>query len=451
MRLRFPLLLKKRGRRRTGSPRWAQFGALLYQMMFVVAGAVGVWWLLQDVLLPEARLAREAENFATTTCEVVGARVASRPGLAEGEFCAELRVRFEAADGQTRSVWTRHGVARDTPSRAEAAADLKRYEVGEQRTCWYDPDDPARVFLSVRRRWWPWLVLSIPISLIVAGSIGILRTLLRTQSSPERRATLQRRVADAALADESPNALPAAFALPVADRVGDSPGVRLAHRLPMDGSDGWRVLGMATLCVLWNALAGVFAYQLTAGLSVGGRLGLAALAIAPLAATGAWLTYSLLRDARSAGGAGVTRVEVSRHPLYPGDRCEGILIQSGPFKARALTVSLICIEEATFLQGTDARTTTAEAHREVLHRQRRGGSTAGSPHASAFAFAVPADAPPSFVAPHNRVSWAIEVAVGPPRRPDSVRRYRLCVYPTSVRSHGADGASPTPPTEALAV
>lgn len=430
MRLRFPLLLKKRGRRRTGSPRSAQAAELLYQLMFVVAGVIGCWWLFQDVLLPEWRLAREAESFQRTTCEVVASRVSVRPGLADPEYCAELLVRFRTDADEDVEVWTRHGVGRDAPSRDEAAAALDRFEIGADQPCWYDPSDPRRVLLSVRQRWWPWLILSVPISLVVAGVVGIVLTLLTTQSSPERRVAIGQRVAR--VTNEPSPSQPAGYALPPADRVNDSPGVQLAYRLPIDGAESWRILAMAAVCVLWNALAAVFVFQMTAGFSVGGRIGLSALAIAPLAATGAWLTYSLIRDARSTGGAGATRVEIAAHPLHPGDRCDAVLLAPGSI--RTITVSLVCSERATFRQGTDSRTTTAEVHREVVLRERSGGDAGRAAIGHAFEIAIPDDAPSSFVAPNNQVAWLLEVVVGPPRRPEAFAQYRLCVYPRSVRS-----------------
>jgi hypothetical protein len=423
MRLRFPLLLKKRGRRRTGSPRLARGGELLYHLTFVLFGAIGVWWLLSDVLLPELGLVRDADGFTRARCKVLDERVATRPGLAEDEYCPELLVQFTPADGGPISVWTRHGVGRDAPSRTEAEAALERFDVGQERDCWFDPADPTnpdRVLLSVRRRWWPWMVLSIPVSLALAGAVGLAGAMTRGQSSPERRAA-QRLPSAGRLT---------ALALPAADRVNDSPGVRLAYRLPMDGAEGWRVMAMAAACVLWNALAGVFVYQLASGyLSLGGRVGLAAVAVAPLAATGAWLTYSLWRDARTIGGVGVTRVEVASHPLYPGGSCRAVLMQSGALRLRALTISLVCEEVAVYRQGTDTRTATVEARRIELHRERRVEVNPGEPFECDFTLAIPTDAPTSFVSSHNEVRWSIEAAVGSPRRPDVRRRYPICVYP----------------------
>jgi hypothetical protein len=431
MRLRFPLLLKKRGRRRTGSARLARAGEAFYHLTFVLFGAIGVWWLLSDVLLPELGLVRDADGFTRARCRVLDERVVNRPGLAEDEYCPELLIEFAPAEGRIASVWTRHGVGRDAPSRAEAEAALERFEVGQERDCWFDPADPTnpdRVLLSVRRRWWPWMVLSIPVSLAVAGAVGLTGALTRGQSSPERRAA-QRLPSAGRLV---------ALALPSADRVNDSPGVRLAYRLPMDGAEGWRVLAMAAVCVLWNALAGVFVYQIASGyLSLGGRVGLAALAVAPLAATGAWLTYSLWRDARSIGGVGVTRVEIATHPLYPGGSSRAVLMQSGALRLRALTISLVCEEVAVYRQGTDTRTATVEARRIELHRERRVEVKPGEPFECEFTLVVPTDAPPSFVSPHNEVRWSIEAAVGSPRWPEVRRRYPICVYPREVAMSAA--------------
>lgn len=428
MRNRIPFLLKKRGARRTGSPVWARAWEALYYAMFVACGAIGFWWTLSDVLLPEWRLAQEAESFEQTTCRVVGARVVSRPGLAEDEYCAELRVTFQPEGLEERTLWTRHGVGRDAPSSVEAEAALRRYQIGELRDCWYDPDDPSRVMLSVRRRWWPWLVLSIPASLFVAGAIGLVRTFVSSQSSPERRSYLWRGGLEAT-GEEVASTLAPYRKIP-AQSAADSPGVRLGHRLPLDGSEGWRVMGMAALCVLWNALAALFVYQLAAGyLSVGGRIGLAAIIVAPLAATGAWMTLSLWRDAGGVSGGGITRLEVDHHPLKAGEPCEAILLLGGPARVRALSVWLVCEEIATYLQGTDSRTATVETQRIELHRERRVEVSIGEPIERGFTIDTPETAAPSFASPHNEVRWSIEVTGGPPNRADWKRRFPLWIDP----------------------
>ncbi|TWT98014.1 hypothetical protein Pla108_21690 [Botrimarina colliarenosi] len=433
MRRRFPLLLKKRGRRRTGSPFWAAVSESLYYAMFVIAGAIGLWWSLSDVLLPEWRLAARSRGFQETSCLVRGQRVSARPGLAEKEFCPELEVEFEPQDADPVRVWTRYGVGRDTPSHEEAQAALRLYKVGQKLPCWYDPEDPQEVLLSVRRRWWPWLVLSIPVSLMMIGATGIVRMLVFSQTSPERRSA---RIASGMGLSEEDVAAPRpmlASGLPPFGSLNDSPGVERAHRLPADGAGGWRVVGMATLCLVWNALVALFAYQIGVGyLSVGVRSAVAVLIAAPLAVIGWRMTLSAWRDARGSGGGGATRIEVDHCPLIAGEPGVGALLQYGPARLRELTVSLVCDEIATYRQGTDTRTATAEVARRVLHSEKRIEAPAGELIRRDFEMRTPTAGPHSFVSANNEIRWSIEVTIVPVGRPEVRRRFPLCVYPPAI-------------------
>lgn len=431
MRRRFPLLMmKKRGKRRTGSPMWARVGDVLYHTMFVAAGVIGLWWSLSDVLLPEWRLAAAAEGFEEATCVVIGERIAERPGLAEPEYCAELEVRFTTSELPPHRVWTRHGVGRDTPSKKDAAAVLRRYEVGDELRCWFDPNDHDQVLLSVRRRWWPWLVLSIPLSLVVIGAIGLVRTFVSTQSSAERRSA--KRAGGLGLVELDAAAMRPTIAsgLPALEQPGENPGVDRDYRLPADGSEGWRVAGMATLCLVWNVLVALFAYQIGVGyLSAGVRFGVAALVATPLAIIGWRMTRSAWRESRGVGGGGVTRIEVDRHPLRLGELVGATLLQSGQMRIRSLTAWLVCDEIATFRQGTDTRTAVAEVIRLPLLNERRVELDIDQPLRRDFVVEIPTNAPHSFVSPNNEIRWSIEVLIEPVVRSDIRRRFPLVVYP----------------------
>lgn len=439
MRVRFPLLLKKLGGRRTGSRALARAGELLYHAMFVVAGLVGCWWLVTDVLIPEWRLAERYERYLQTRGVVVDSDVESRPGLAEKEFCPVVQVRFSPAPHVEVLTWTRHGVGRDVPSAREAQAALKSYPAGVELDVWYDPDDPESITLNTSRRYLPWLILCIPVSLVVAGVVGLVQARSGVQATPERRSDRLLGGDAAWVSGETGTRQLLASGLPPLDEVGDSPGVLLEYRLPMDGAEGWRLFGMATLCVLWNALAAVFVFQFTSGtLPIGWSLVVVVLVITPLAVTGAWLVRSVWRDARSVGGVGVTQAEIARHPLSPGVRTRGVLLHSGRLKLRLLTVSLLCEEIATFRQGTDTRTAVVEVCRNMLLRERFVRATPGEPLRCEFEFAIPEEAPHSFVSPHNEVRWSLEVAVGVARMTEVRRRFRLCVYPSAWGRLGND-------------
>lgn len=437
---RIPLLLKKRGRRRSGSPALARVGHALYHAMFVVGGLIGMWWSLTDVLLPEWRLADQSMGFERTECLVRGERVATRPGLAEDEYCPELEVEFTIDGGETIRAWTRFGVGRDTPSHDEAQAALSRYEVGEERPCWYDPADPRRVLLSVRHRWWPWLVLSIPISLVVLGGMGLASTLVSSQSSAERRSALLARGANLPRLDTAALRPTAACGLPPLEADDVSPGTERSHRLAADGAEGWRVAGMATLCLVWNVLVALFAYQIGVGyLSSGIRIGVAALLAGPLAIIGWRMTLSTWRDARG-GSGGTTRVEIDEHPLVLGHSAEATLVLSGPLRLRSLEVALVCEESATFRQGTDTRTASVEVFRRSLLSKRRVEVGSVEPLRFDFEVVAPAEGPHSFLSPNNEVRWSLEVMISTPGREDDRRRFPLCFYPVNCEP---DPASPS--------
>ena len=57
------------------------------------------------------------------------------------------------------------------------------------------------------------------------------------------------------------SARPTLPAVPPIDAVTDSPGVRLAYRLPIDAASGWVSFTMAAVCLVWNTLVAIFVVQ----------------------------------------------------------------------------------------------------------------------------------------------------------------------------------------------
>lgn len=444
MRSRFRLWLKKRGGRRTGTQRAALSGELLYHSVFVVVGAVALWLHVANVLLPSARSREDTASFREAQCEIVSRRIdiqrvytGYRFSLSEGrvvreshlEYRPECHVQLLVDERPAPPVWAPAGGL--TPSERAAESALARFQAGQTYQCWVDLDDPQQIVLARPRLWWPWLVTLIPLSLIVLGVVGGARSVLRVGVSRERRQSVAQRARgwESLLTPTSPTA---GAALPDLGAVIDSPGVRLPYRLPTVGDSPWRVAGMAAICVAWNLLVGFFLIGLVMDHLSGEPNWTLTVVVAPLALTGVYLAAALVRDARTATGVGVTHVEVSDHPLLPGRTYRGVVIQAGQFLARSLTVSLVCEEEATYLQGTNTRTSTELVYRDAVLRERRLEVTAGKACEEEFSFTIPAGAMHSFSSPHNEVRWALEVRGTPVRWPEFRRRFMMCVYPTAL-------------------
>ncbi|MEM8866135.1 MAG: DUF3592 domain-containing protein, partial [Planctomycetota bacterium] len=443
MRSRYPLLwLKKRGQRRTGSPQWGHSGELLYHCVFVAVGVVAIAWHAVNVLAPEWRQREQLASF-----DRVEAVIESTQVERQNDLCVPVwSVRITAKGEEDRLAQATSMDAAPTESEAQQA--LTRFEIGQRVDCYVDPKNPDRVLLGERFRLWPWLMLLIPFSLIAIGLVGLIRTVLRAGVSIERRHTVAQQANQFDPFSGGRVSVAVATALPATDGVDDSPGVKLRYRLPIEGFNSWRLTGMAVMCVTWNLLVGFFLVGVVTDLVAGRPNWAITFVVIPLACAGGWLAYSLLRDAWGVSSVGVTQVEIATHPLIPGQTGGGIVLQAGQFRARWLTVSLVCEEIATYCEGTDTRTSVQEVYRELLHRERRYRVENERPFEQAFTFTVPPNAMHSFVSPHNEVRWTLEVRGAPMRWPEFRRRFRLCVYPTSWRQERVREAEGSPLQEA---
>lgn len=428
MRPRLNLWLKKRGTRRTGSPRWAASGEVLYHAVFIGVGIIAAWLHVNRVLIPEWSRRDRLRDFVPAVCVIVDKAPDARASVGDSiEYEPRCWVQVHRDGAPTPPVWATAGDT--TTSERRARGQLTRWVIGETVDCWFDPENPRDVVLTREGQGWPLLVLAIPVSLVVLGIVGVVRAVLRGGTSDEFR----RMVARKALARDEGNPLrpSAASGLPPSDNISDSPGVKLRYRLPMEYQKGWRLAGMLFICVSWNALVGFFLYGVIQDYFRGAADWTVTLVITPLAIAGGWLAYQMFRDAQGVSGVGVTRIELSQHPLRPGSEHLGVINQAGQFTARRLTVTLLCHEIAVYRQGTDTRRSSEEVFREVLLRESSFKIQPSSPYEAEFRFTIPDDAMHSLQTSHNEIRWSIEVSGTPARWPEFQRRFRLCVYPAA--------------------
>jgi hypothetical protein len=279
--------------------------------------------------------------------------------------------------------------------------------------------------------WWPWLAIVIPLGLIIVGGTNLVLLLWQTTASTERRAAAAAKATGWELpGTQAKPPRPTLPTVPPIDSVTDSPGVRLAYRLPIDAASGWVSFTMAAVCLIWNTLVAIFVMQVAQQHLAGRPNWLLTWLMVPFVLAGLWTMFALGRQILLNFAIGPTCVEVSSHPLFPGGTFRGYVSQSGRLHVRWLQVQLICEEQAVYQQGTDTRRGTKSVYRDTLFSQRKFDITPQQMFETEFEYTVPSTAMHSFVSPHNAIVWNLVVRGRMARWGDFERRFPVYVYPS---------------------
>jgi hypothetical protein len=416
--VRFPrFFAKKRGHRRTVSEAFGSVAEGLFHAGLVVAGLVFGGLLISGVAVPEWRI---NHDFLQAEATVIGKGLARRTTPAEQTWEPALLLRYATAGGVIES-WTLRGGA--VADRGRAIASLEPMHLGTKIPCWYDPDAPETVVLSRGYNWWMWaLTLLLPGALLAFGGAGLTRTLAAWRTSEERRAAKASRA--------FPDRLPS---IPPCDDLINSPGTVLRFRLPTSGTESWTLIGLGLFALLWNTVLVVLA--ITAGADLlGGRIDwLLLVLLGPFAAVGITGIVLFIRQLVLTSAVGTTQLEISEHPLRPGGTYTVHLAQAGSGTFRDLSITLELEEQATFRQGTDARTERVVCWRGAVESWHDIQVAPGTFFESRASLSVPASAMHSFASEHNTVSWRLVVRGKPARWPAFARGFPVVVYPTEVR------------------
>lgn len=477
------LFTKKRGSRRTGSRISGILAEILFALLCLLSGIVGLVWIFMTYVVPEWKV---HDQYVYAVCTIEDTRVVQRqvagedvytpdeggdvplsapllvddtlsssagddapiaddtaqPGqggrvisalrrsLYKVKYKPEVLIRYEV-DGVIYQNWTYdiHTISGhkyyDTREEADRMiADLKK---GTQYQCWHDPTNPQRVVLVSYWTWEHWFSLIIPISLILLGG-GMLAHLLFYVKYGSREysvAASQRTSPIAPFLEEQDEQTPYPN-VPDASMITDSPGVRLAYRLPRDQSFAWKLFTLLAMCVLWNIFV--------VGFSI------SSFREQPLdwirlvftfffAASGVAFVGIVLKELRSTTKIGLTFVEVDRFPIRPQEPCRVFISQGGRLKMYWLNVMLVCEEEVIFTHGTNTRREVQRVFQKQLFCEEGFEITTSSPFEYEFILELPEHAMHSFVSPRNQVKWLILVEGAAAGCPVFNRVFPLIVYP----------------------
>lgn len=282
---------------------------------------------------------------------------------------------------------------------------------------------------------WPWFAMVIPAALIIYGLIALVGLLWQSSASTEWRSAAVRKATDWEMpGSEARPSRPTLPTVPPIDAVTDSPGIRLAHRLPIDTASGWVSFTMAAICLAWNTLVIIFVVQVIALHRAGHPNWLLTWLMLPFVMAGVWTLVALGRQVLVNLAVGTTRVEVSQHPFYPGGTFHGFVSQTGRLRVRWFQVQLVCEEQAIYQQGTDSRRATSRVYRATLFSHRKFEIQPEQAFEASFDVTLPTTAMHSFASAHNAVMWTLVVRGRMTRWGDFERRFPVYVYPLRVIS-----------------
>ncbi len=425
----FRVYQKKRGNRRTGSKKLGSAGEGLFFALVLLVGFVGLVVLIATLVIPEWRANYQ---FIRHPCTVRDLRIGQKEGDDGNLSRPEVQIEYELG-GKTYRVWTYdvHTVRGGGYSAREDEAKtvLDGILVGRDYYCYYDPADPGVAVLVRGSDGWVWLSFLIPVSFMLIGGGGLVHAILTWGKSTERRANLARRASRLGRIATNGKARTDFPYVPAPDRIADSPGTRLAFRLPVVDSSVGFLLGWLAASLLWNAVVAVFALVAVSRFVSGNPDWLLASFTLAFALVGIGLFVYFLRRVVVTMGIGPTLVEVSDQPLSPGGRYEVFLSQTGRLRVNWLEMFLVCEEETTFRHGTDARTETRRVYQNRMLREEAFEVEAGAPFEAACDVALPPGAMHSFKSLHNEVAWRILVRGSAAGWPDFERSFPLIVYP----------------------
>lgn len=315
-----------------------------------------------------------------------------------------------------------------------------------------------------------WLMVCASVSFMVIGLTAFVLQLSHTLASPERRSALaskakqQHKKRAAGNRTESPDSLPSLQSLT------DSPGVKLAYRLPIQRGENTQLILSALFTTTWNAVTSVLlVVTLQQSLSHGVNWFLSVLLVL-FVAVAFYATRWFFQLFRRKAGVGPTAIEIDYLPLLPGNNYRVYLCQYGRVAFKVLKVALVAFEETTYEQGTDVRTESHETYRipAQIHGPFRHGagqiadvrrpkvdgvakdtdepsSETASQQSISYkleaepekpleldcTISLPADIMHSFQSEHNALVWKIVVEGECPKWPAFYRSFPVAVYPRS--------------------
>ncbi|MDR3181429.1 MAG: hypothetical protein LBT89_00675 [Planctomycetaceae bacterium] len=408
-----------------GKIRWSE--ALAYLVMLVI-GSVVFALQLAAWAIPQLTLYQTFVPSRGTVLEVrISEKKVSRPqtGIAT-LYRPEVLLEHET-DDRTYRIWTFDYPTLTgggyTADRNEAENALKPFVPSRRVPCWYRAERPDLAIIVWNISVWGWCLLVLSFALIVIGVIGFFQSFRYLAVSRERQSVLV----------EPPGTQSGLWkTVPDIRTVNESPGIRLAYRLPLGSSPVIPIAGMAVFAAAWNIVAVgilIHLFVVPAETQIDQILGIVLRAL--FCTFGILLLWRVLGQLWTILRVAPTLLELSDHPVYPGRKYRVLLFQNGIFHFRLLQVDLVCEEIARFHQGTDTATSRKEVYRQMLFSQSDFSTSPEMPLDKEFSLQLPHGAMHSFRQENNEIIWQLTLRIQLADRQEIHRGCTIVVRPAN--------------------
>ena len=273
-----------------------------------------------------------------------------------------------------------------------------------------------------------WLLTTVSAAFIVMGAVGFWYRVLKVATSDEHREIIAKHgLVSRPNRPHTKITLPPM--VPLLTPFTDSPGAKLAYRLPGEWPGTGALISIGLFAMAWNAMIAVFCVFAVGGFLQGKvQYGLLILLV-PGVYVGLRAGQLFFRSYIREIGIGSTTVEIEDLPLVPGRTYKLLLVQYGRLVIKKLSIRLVCEEESTYHFGTDVRTERAVVRLQQIMEQGRCRIDWGRPLELESQFSIPPDAMHSFQSLHNAIHWKIIVEGEANRWPSYSRSFPVIVYP----------------------
>ncbi|MDR2441666.1 MAG: hypothetical protein LBE12_20070 [Planctomycetaceae bacterium] len=385
------------------------------------------------------------QEFVVSHGTVIETRVAEITIDSVNLFRPEVLLEHQV-QGVSYRVWTfdfrtlepKEGFA---ANRQLAESALLPFQSGQTIECWYQTDHPEEAVVVWKSSVWGWFFLLLLFSLIVSGLVGLVQSCRLIAVSEERKAAQSQSQSVFPLHSLTDNSQRLDWStVPDIRIINESPGTHLAFRLPIGNQPIFPLVGLTLFTLAWFIISfGIMFHSFIYSEENRSDQIIGIVFRGLFCGVGIILLISVLRRLFLAFRLGLTLLEISDHPLYPGRKYRLLLQQSGVLRFDYFSVDLVCEEIARFRQGTDTVTNRKDVFRQTIFSRSDFETTPNLPLHQEFFFQLPIDAMHSFRHENNEIFWKIDLCAKIVSEPEIRRECPIVVRPVVLNDLTLEG------------